>query len=158
MKLENRRRKLLDAYEAGALPIELLRERQDEVTAELADAHYRAGAVDAEWSIIERNLQVAFRLAYRCADSYAAAGPANRRMLNQDFFTALHLDTDPDWAPRVARAVLAQPFQELLDPGLPARLGLETKNHDRHCTGRGSKETEMVEVMGLEPTTSTLRT
>lgn len=108
---------------------------------------------------MERNLRAAYRLATECAAIYAAAKPAERRLINQAFFSAIYVDTDPPGdAVSIARGELTAPFDRLLDPGLRDRLRAGTKNRDPHFTGHGLRETEMVEVTGLEPVTSTLRT
>ena len=85
--------------------------------------------------------------------AYRRLDATGRRHLNQAIFEAIYIDDD-----RVVYARLSDPFAELLAEDLLAFLDQDIKNPDLVTHGRGSRETRLVEVMGLEPTTSTLRT
>lgn len=64
-KLERERRKLLDAHLADAIPLDLLKEKQDRITRQLADA--QAALADAErgWEGLEVGVSTALDLG-RC--------------------------------------------------------------------------------------------
>ena len=92
-------------------------------------------------------------LASRFGEAYGRAKPQTRRRMNQAVFEAVYVDRDG-----VTYTRLADPFAQLLAEDLMARLEGELKNPEPVSQIRGSKESTLVEVMGLEPTTSTLRT
>jgi hypothetical protein len=53
------------------------------------------------------------------------AQPARRRVLNQAFFTRILIHADPETRSlEIAQAELMPVFEKLLDPALPARLGI----------------------------------
>jgi hypothetical protein len=69
----------------------------------------------------------------------------------RDVLEALYVDLDG-----IVDHQLAKPFARILDDDLFARLEREMKNPDTGWQGRGSKESVLVEMMGLEPTTSSM--
>jgi len=151
--LENERRKLLQAYTAGAIDIELLKEGQERLLKQLADAGAALAATEVRWEQIVTNLKAALGLANRFGEAYRRAKPRTRRHLNQAVFEVVYVDTEG-----VTYARLADPFAQLLADDLLAQLDTDMKNLEPASQVRGSKESSLVEVMGLEPTTSTLRT
>jgi DNA invertase Pin-like site-specific DNA recombinase len=62
-RLEERRRKLLEGYMAGAVPVDLLKEEQRRLTTELDASLERLKALEVEFETVERNLNEALRLA-----------------------------------------------------------------------------------------------
>lgn len=163
--LKNRQQKLLDGYEFGSLTKEQLKDRQDRIEAELVDAKKRSELANIKWATIEDNLAAAYELAADCAETYQQAKPARRRLLNQAFFTRILIHADPDTrTPEVAKAELQPLFEKLLDPALPARLGVpgrrqgrrtrETSNREPVSVAHGLKENDLVELGRLELPTS----
>lgn len=72
--------------------------------------------------------------------------------MNRAFFDEIYVDIDG-----VTAVKLTEPFAALLAEDLISTLDQEMKNRDAD-TRPGSRMSRLVEVMGLEPTTSTLRT
>lgn len=108
-------------------------------------------------------------MAADCADTCVLAQPARRRVLNQAFITRILIHTDPDTRqPEVGGAELQPLFEKALDSALPARLGIpedrqgqrtrEIKNRGPVSVAHGSRKNDLVEVSGLEPPASSLRT
>src|SRR5439155_16189559 len=151
--LEGERRKLLQAYTAGAIELELLKEDQARIMRQLADAGAALAATEVHWENIETNLKAALGLAVNFGAAYRRAAPQTRRHLNQAVFEAVYVDREG-----VNYTRLADPFSTLLAEDLMARLEQELKNPESISSVRGSKENTLVEVSGLEPPTSTLRT
>jgi site-specific DNA recombinase len=151
--LEAERRKLLQAYTAGAIELDLLKEEQTRLTKQIADAGAALAATEVHWETIERNLQAALGLAQHFGTAYARANEQTKRHMNQAVFEAVYVDVDG-----VTCARLADPFVELLAEDLMSRLDRELKHPAPMSSAQGVKESTLVEVMGLEPTTSTLRT
>ncbi len=90
--LETKRRKLLQAHLADAVPVELLREEQDRITRQLADAGAALANNEIHWETIEDNVAVALGLANRFHDAYRRADKTTRRHLNQAVFEAVYVD------------------------------------------------------------------
>ena len=154
LDLEQERRKLLEAHLAGAVPLDLLKERQDRITAELANAGAALANTEVHWETMEANLKAALGLATRFGEAYRKAKPTVRRHFNQAVFEWVKIDVDGE----VTRVELAQPFKSLLDKDLPSRLAQEMKNPGYLKRSRGSNMDLLVEVAGIEPASSSVST
>ncbi|MGQ0431571.1 MAG: hypothetical protein ACT452_04085 [Microthrixaceae bacterium] len=141
--METERRKLLQAHLSGAVPLDLLKEEQDRIMRELANVGGALASTELHWETIERNLDLALSLVRDCQSLYRAANPETRRQLNQALFEALSVDVDG-----VKYRRLAQPFAQLLDDDLFARLEREMKNPTSVASGQGSKEVLLTFVWG----------
>lgn len=89
VKLEEQRRKLMEAYYSGAIDLNLLREEQERLNTECRDVEECLARVDAKLAEWQEILELAVRLATDCGSSYAGAPEKTRRMLNSAFFTRL---------------------------------------------------------------------
>jgi hypothetical protein len=81
-RAESERRKLLDAYYAGAIDLATLRTEQARIGADLTAAIDRLGDLDAnltEWLEI---LELAATLATRCGDAYRKGSEQTRKLFN----------------------------------------------------------------------------
>lgn len=116
-QLEHERRQLLQAHLAGAIAIDLLKEEQDRLTRQIANAGAALAATEVDWENVERNLEAAISLASRFEDAYRQAKPTTKRLLNQSIFDQLHVDTDT-----VTYTRLAEPFAHLLADDLLVAL------------------------------------
>jgi site-specific DNA recombinase len=86
-KLEAERRKLLDAYYAAAIYVALLKQEQERIGREVHAVEERLTAVDAHLQEWQEVLGLAMRFATNCANAYAKASEATRRLLNSAVFT-----------------------------------------------------------------------
>lgn len=85
-RLDDERRKLLQAHYADAVPLDLLKEEQDRISRETRDAERllqqaQTASVDVEHTITE-----ALELATNLYEAYRQGDPQVRRLLNQFFF------------------------------------------------------------------------
>ena len=90
-KAETRRRKLLDAYYAGAIDVPTLKAEQAAISGEIQATKDRLADLDAnlgEWRDI---LELAATLATRCGDAYRKASDRTRKMFNTAVFERLHV-------------------------------------------------------------------
>ena len=163
--LNNERRKLLQLHYAEALPIELFKQEQERITAELEDARQRLAAVSIAFDTIEVNAQRALELARDCHAAYADASPSMRRLFNQAFFVKLTLHDDD-----IVTHEFAEPFRLLLDPDFGRKLEEETRALNSHSASGwtvdeddlaiseavGSNVSTLVGPAGLEPATGRL--
>ena len=138
------------AHLDGAIPVDLLKEEQDRIADEMAQAQRQLNATDVDWNTVETNLTLALGLVSDCKQAYRRGGPRVRRRYNQAFWDAIYVDDDG-----VSYARLAEPFSQVL-PGDIKNKVEETKNPDQHGTGRGFSKNDLVGAEGLEPPTSAL--
>ncbi len=174
-RLTNERARLLQAHYAGAVPLDLLKTEQDRISRELTDIKSRLAATNVEFDKIETCLNKALDYAVNCGNAYLRAGPQERRLLNQAFFTRIEFCEDD------VQVELAEPFKALLSEELAdaarhhaarnhqSRPEQPDKSHSltmvlRHENdkpahrGAGLKETTLVELRGIEPLTYSMRT
>lgn len=149
-QLDNERRRLVRAHLEGAIPVDLLKEEQDRIADELAQAQRQLNATDVDWDTVETNLTLALGLVSDCKQAYRRGGPQVRRRYNQAFWEAIFVDDDG-----VSYARLAQPFSQVLPEEIKESVG-ETKNPDSHGGGRGFSKNDLVGATGLEPVTPSL--
>jgi site-specific DNA recombinase len=90
-KLEGERRKLLDAYYAGAIDLAVLRVEQQRIGSELRTAEQRLAAVDATLEQWREILETAMRFAADCGQAYRRASRETRRMFNQAVFDRIEV-------------------------------------------------------------------
>src|SRR5437899_3146913 len=84
-ELEEERRRLRDAYLAGAMPMDLLKEAQDRLAEEVRTLEAKAPP-QAHTEVIEQMLDRAFGYADQVRDAYLRALPHERRAWNQHGF------------------------------------------------------------------------
>jgi site-specific DNA recombinase len=186
-QLEAERQALLDAHLAEAVPLDLLKQKQDGIAAELDRIKGRLAEIDADFAKAEANLERALSFAGNCEAAYRAAAAMMRRQFNQALFKRLLIDENYD-----VQGDLAEPFERLLGDPL-RRAAIEQADDElRQAIERALAEREgrrpsekaerpptelvgvgvdspttsyevvgwsqeaMVELVGLEPTTSTV--
>ena len=104
-KVEAQRRKLLDAYYAGAIDVTTLRDEQARLRAEGADVEERLRSVDATLAQWQEVFDIALRFATTCATAYRTAPDPARKLYNRALFDRL-LVVDG----RITEPVYAEPF------------------------------------------------
>ena len=167
-RLTNERARLLQAHYAGAVPLDLLKTEQDRISHQLTDTESRLTATNVEFDKIEMCLNKALDYAVNCGNAYLYAGPQERRLLNQAFFTRIEVYEDD------VQVELAEPFETLLSEELadaarhhaaasrqsrpeqpdkaPSLTEILRRGNGKPAhTGAGLKETTLVELRGLEP-------
>jgi hypothetical protein len=82
-KAEGERRKLLDAYYAGAIDVAVLKAEQKRISNDVRSVEERLAAVDAHLSEWREMLGLAMRFATNCGTAYERANDKTRRLLNQ---------------------------------------------------------------------------
>lgn len=173
-KLDNERRKLLEAHYADAIPLDLLKTEQARITAAITTAQARLEVLKGDLEAAQANLHKALSLVQDCETAYLEAPDALRRQFNQAFFKRLLIDDDFNVTPE-----LAEPFAILLSDEMKAaaaqhraggelapadsadayhahhepELALVGARADNDQVGGLNKKT-LVGVTGLEPVTS----
>ena len=174
IELGAQRQKLLDAHYAGAIPIDLLRTEQSRIASQLQRLQAQLTAADADFEQARSVLADTLDLTRDCHGAYLQANDHTRRLFNQAFFAKIYIDEDDETRERSVRVDYNEPFDHLLSRLVPARVhhDLEAKKTAHPVTPEGGSEAEtgysdgvqgshtdtLVEVSGLEPPTSTMRT
>ncbi len=148
-KLEGQRDKLLDAYLTGSVPVEVLKRKQDAITAELAQAHQALTSASLRADVIRQNLDKALTMIREAAWAYQEASPQGRRHWNQAMFDSIEVDHRDTVYTR-----LADPFAQLVERDLLRRLEQEAENPGPSSPVRGLKDDYLAEGVGFEPTVS----
>jgi site-specific DNA recombinase len=160
-KLEAERRRYARGVVDETIPADIAREEQQRIARAIAKAHAVLAEHRLAFADVERVLTQAIDLAASCADAYRAAGPKVRRLFNQVFFDKLFVDSG-----RIVSTKLAEPIAGLMAYDIADRAEAvgqrkyerKAKNPDLVLVGQSSSKTDLVEVSGPEPPTSTLRT
>jgi site-specific DNA recombinase len=147
------REKLLHAYYAGAVPVDLLRSEQDRLATETRQAERHLEAAETSFADIADTLAKALDLLADCQRAYLAAPGHLRRQWNQALFERLVVYDES-----IADAEVAEPFATLADPELPKRLAGEAVTGTDASSGGGSNEELLIGAPGFEPGTSPTRT
>ncbi len=90
-ELADERRKLLRAYYANALPVELLKEEQDRISSQEESAQAELAATEADPGEWQEALKLAIRLAGSCHAAYLKARPKVRARFNQAVLQAVYI-------------------------------------------------------------------
>ncbi len=153
IKLEAERRNLLQAYMAEAVPIDLLKEEQNRITRELAQAGGELANSEVDWETVSQRVSAAIKLVSQLHDVYLEASDATRKRINQAVWEGFDVDDQG-----VVGARLTDPMAALVAEDLLRALGAEKANQEHLDGVPGSRLTSLVEVTGFEPATSTMRT
>ena len=145
-KLTEEREKLLHAYYAGAVPVDLLRQEQDRLTTETNQAERHLEVAEASFTNVEDTLGKALDLLADCQRAYLAAPGHLRRQWNQALFERLVVH-DAD----IETTEIAEPFATLADRALPKRLSVKAAARTSLSSGGGSKDAALVGEAGFEP-------
>ncbi len=127
-KLADQRLKLMDAYYAGAVPLEVLKKEQDRISGEIEDCQGRLEFMKDGDNEIRESIDMALEMASKCHMGYKKASPAVRRKFNQVFFKKLEIKDK-----EISKRRFTNIYSLILDSG--------------------SSKGEMVAVAGLEPAT-----
>ena len=84
--LEDKRRRLLHAHYEGAVPLDLLKEEQAELSTELNQIERQLAAYKADAAEVRQHLTQALDLLEDCHRLYTAAPAHLKKLLNQVFF------------------------------------------------------------------------
>jgi site-specific DNA recombinase len=151
-KLNEEREKLLHAYYSGAVPVDLLGKEQERLTAETNQAERHLEVAESAFGEVEDTLGKALDLLADCHGAYLDAPGHLRRQWNQALFERLVIYDD-----KIGEAKVAEPFATLANPQLPKALSGTATADGTVSSGDGSNEQVLMELAGLEPATSWVR-
>jgi site-specific DNA recombinase len=164
-KLLRERAKLLEAHYAEAVPLDLLRQEQKRIAAELGPIDESLARTNDHRALVEANLERALAFAQDCSQAYLTATPFVRRLFNQTFFKKLYVEDEDS-----VRSELAPPFDTLLNgdrrgdgrrevfhKDTPKESPLEGVRRSWDSVVLGLKEPALVGRAGIEPATLGLK-
>ena len=85
-QLEDQRHKLLKAHYAGAIPLDLLKKEQDQLTSSILAIQRELDGYSADAALVEQHLTQALDLLEDCHRLYLAVPDRLKKLLNQVFF------------------------------------------------------------------------
>lgn len=88
-KDETERRKLLEAYYAGAIDIALLRSEQQRIAGDIREVEERLKNVEATLAEWQEVVAIAFKFAANCGQAYRSANGRTRKLYNSAVFERL---------------------------------------------------------------------
>jgi site-specific DNA recombinase len=153
-ELERHQTKLLDAYMADAMPVDVLKQRQTQVSVEIADAKRLIENAQTHSDALFARLDHVTNLLGHAEQLYTTAGDEGRQLLNSAVFEVFHIDTeavDDGLRPVVAAAPLT-PILGAVLAGTPAAdpAGRREKTPNRLKPVGGSNVTHLAEVARFE--------
>ena len=95
-KLEREQRKLLQAYQADAIPLDVLKEDQDRIRKSLSAVTSEMKAYQTECAANSSNLNNLFELLEDCGKTYGIASERQRRSFNQALFEKIRIHAGKD--------------------------------------------------------------
>ena len=100
-QLEDQRHKLLEAHYAGAIPLDLLKKEQDQLTSGILAIQRELDGYTADAALVDRHLTQALDLLEDCHRLYLAAPDRLKKLLNQVFFERILVNpaVDEDGCP-----------------------------------------------------------
>ena len=164
-KLERKRKKLLEAHYNDAIPLDLLKTEQSQISKALAAIDSMINVHDAEYILILKNLETALDLIEDCGRTYRLADEHIKKLLNQAIFSRILIEDGGTLTPEYTK-----PFDSLITPIEDSVAKYNTakaagcskleellqiiSNHISNFFGCGLKKILLVEMRGIEPLTS----
>lgn len=143
--IEDRRRRLLHAHYEGAVPLDLLKEEQAEMSAELSQIERQLAAYQADAAEVRQHLTQALDLLEDCHRLYTAAPAHLKKLLNQVFFERVLVNPLVD---EEGRVILPDQGDGATDSG--KQPGKETGAHDGQDSA-GEEGTDDASGGGVTP-------
>lgn len=111
-ELEAEREKLLAAYYAGALSLEIFKREQDRISAEHELTEQNLAVTTERLDAAKRRIERALRYLANLRESYLNASPAVRRKYNHAFLDGVYVSDR-----RIKRVERKEPFERFLSKG-----------------------------------------
>ncbi|WP_128773893.1 recombinase family protein [Actinomyces oricola] len=137
-QLEDQRHKLLEAHYAGAIPLDLLKKEQDQLTSGILAIQRELDGYTADAALVEQHLTQALDLLEDCSRLYEAVPAALKKMLNQVFFERILVNPAVD---EDGRTIIPPPaLQTSLKAGRRRGAG-GTETGERMTAAQGGEKT-----------------
>ncbi|PIF02666.1 MAG: resolvase, partial [Propionibacterium sp.] len=119
-KLQNQQTKLLQAHYADAIPLDLLKTEQTQITRQIADIDHQLKTLTADKTKVQNHLNQALDLLQNCHQlyTYPDIPDSLKKLLNLTFFEAIHINP-ADNQNQIQRTITPKyqpPFDQLTKP------------------------------------------
>ncbi len=164
-KLERKRKKLLEAHYNDAIPLDLMKSEQQKIAKQLLAIEHQMKIYGQIFAGVSESISKALELIEDCGLTYRLVDDRYKKMLNQAIFSKLWVGEDGN-----VTAEFREPFNMLIGPikGEIAHYNKEKArgaealtdifsviaNRISHFFGHGLNNDNLVDTVGLEPTTS----
>lgn len=138
-KLENKRKKLLEAHYSDAIPLDLLKSEQQKIAKELAVIEHEIKAHDTIFEQIAQNLNMALDIIENCGKAYRDASDTIKKLMNQAIFEKFYIVNSPDLEFDI-EFTFKPPFDQILEP-----IKEDISRINRAIKNQSSKLTQYVE-------------
>ena len=166
-KLTDNQARLIQLSYEGLVTSEVLATEQQRLEAEKLQVQRLLDAAELHARDIENALDGALAKTRTPHATYLASTPLERRLLNQTFFKRILVGDDgeiqsAELTPIYAALTTWEPAlgqiqaRKTAHPAAKGRRGARNANPDPDFRGQGSHNAILVELVGIEPTTSTL--
>ena len=137
-QLEDQRHKLLEAHYAGAIPLDLLKKEQDQLTSSILAIQRELDGYTADAALVEQHLTQALDLLEDCSRLYAAAPAHLKKLLNQVLFERILVNpaVDEDSCPIIPPPALQTSLKARQRGGAD-----RTKAGEKMTAAQGGKKT-----------------
>ena len=137
-QLEDQRHKLLEAHYAGAIPLDLLKKEQGQLTSGILAIQRELDGYTADAALVEQHLTQALDLLEDCSRLYAVVPAHLKKLLNQVFFERILVNpaVDEDGRPIIPPPAL----QTSLKAGRRRGAG-GTETGERMTAAQGGEKT-----------------
>ena len=137
-QLEDQRHKLLEAHYEGAIPLDLLKKEQDQLTSSILAIQRELDGYTADAALVEQHLTQALDLLEDCQRLYLAVPDRLKKLLNQVFFERILVNpaVDEDGCPIIPPPAL----QTSLKAGRRGGAG-RTKAGEKMTAAQGDEKT-----------------
>ncbi len=143
--LNEERAKLLEAFYADALPVDLLKAEQARLARELGAAEVALARAESDLDELDRVFDRVLAAAKVMEATYAEAIGTDRRLWNQALFDCFRVRPDEE-----VEGELREEFRILTAKDTPRQLRAERRKGA--SSGRGSNKELLAERVGFEPT------
>lgn len=126
VKLADERGKLLQAFYANAIPLDLLKTEQDRISVAERAGREELQATEADLDVWQDVLRTAIQLAGNCHAAYLKARPSVRRRFNDAVLSALYVKDR-----KIGRAEFSEVFAPLFSrPSSNKRLKVDPRGFE----------------------------
>ena len=114
-KLENKRKKLLEAHYSDAIPLDLLKSEQQQLAKELGVIEHEIKMHDMTFEQISNNLKMTLDIVENCGEAYRNASDTVKKLMNQAIFEKLWIISNDEVDLEIEFA-FRPPFDKMLEP------------------------------------------
>ncbi len=114
-KLENKRKKLLEAHYSDAIPLDLLKSEQQKIAKELVTIEHEIKMHSTTFEQISNNLKQALDVIENCGEAYRNASDTIKKLMNQAIFEKFYISNGGEEGFSI-RATFKAPFDQVIDP------------------------------------------